>query len=86
MSSWEAITVGMMTAENNFSHDNIFINFQLTKARGEICKEVRRAKKDNRIKSYEIDVNGRIYVREIGAENKTVKISALSDILKYFPG
>ena len=85
MSSWEAITKGMMTAENNFSKDNIFINFQLTKQRGEICKEVRRAKKDNVIKSYEIDVNGRIYVREIGPQNKSVQITCIDDILKYFP-
>ena len=74
-----------MTAENNFSKDNIFINFQLTKQRGEICKEVRRAKKDNVIKSYEIDVNGRIYVREIGPQNKSVQITCIEDILKYFP-
>ena len=85
MSSWEAITKGMMTAENNFSKDNIFINFQLTKVRGEICKEVRRAKKDNRIKSYEIDVNGRIFIREIGPQNKSVQITCVNDILKYFP-
>ena len=84
MSSWEAITKGMMIAENNFSKDNIFINFQLTKMRGEICKEVRRAKKENLIKSYEIDVNGRIYVRE--NENKSLQITDMKQILKYFPG
>ena len=45
LSSWDLITRGMMSAENNFSKDNIFINFQLTKRREEIAKEVRKAKK-----------------------------------------
>ena len=34
MSSWDIITRGMMSADNNFSYDNVFLNFQLTKRRG----------------------------------------------------
>ena len=83
MSSWDIITKGMVTAENNFSYDNVFINFQLTKRRGEICKEVRKAKKDNLIKSYETDANGRIYVKNM--DNKFVEIIEIEDIRKYFP-
>ena len=85
MSSWEIITKGMMTAENNFRPDNIFINFQLTKRRGEICKEVRRAKKMNLIRNYEIDANGRIFVRALVTE-QTKEITDLDDIKLFFPG
>ena len=84
MSSWDMITNGMMTADNNFTRDNVFINFQLTKRRGEICKEVRKAKKDNLIKSYETDVNGRIRVKN--NDNRFVEIIEMKDIMKYFPG
>ena len=80
------VTRGMMSAENNFTHDNLFLNFQLTKRRGDICKEVRNAKKDNIVKSYEIDANGRIFVRYVGTDNKAYEIIDLEDIKKYFPG
>ena len=69
-----------MSAENNFSKDNIFINFQLTKRRGEIAKEVRKAKKDGVVKSYEIDMNGRIFVKYF--DNKTSEIIDLDDIIR----
>ena len=80
LSSWDLITRGMMSAENNFSKDNIFINFQLTKRRGEIAKEVRKAKKDGVVKSYEIDMKGRIFVKYF--DNKTSKIIDKDDILR----
>ena len=83
MSGWDVITKGMVTAENNFSSANVFINFQLTKRRGEICKEIRRAKKDNLIKSYDIDANGRIHVKTL--DNKNSEIVDIEDITKYFP-
>ena len=79
LSSWDMITRGMMSAENNFSKDNIFLNFQLTKRRGDLAKEVRKAKKDGVIKSYEIDMNGRIFVRYL--DNKTSEINDIDDIL-----
>ena len=79
LSSWDMITRGMMSAENNFSKDNIFLNFQLTKRRGDLAKEVRKAKKDGVIKSYEIDMNGRIFVRYL--DNKTSEIIDLDDII-----
>ena len=78
LSSWDMITRGMMSAENNFSKDNIFINFQLTKRRGDLAKEVRKAKKDGVIKSYEIDMNGRIFVRYL--DNKNSEIIDIDEI------
>ena len=86
MSSWDIITRGMMSADNNFSYDNVFINFQLTKRRGDICKELRKAKKENIVKNYEIDANGRIFVKYGGLDNKAYEIIDLEDIQKYFPG
>ena len=85
MSSWDIITRGMMTADNNFSPDNVFINFQLTKRRGEICREVREAKKKNIVKSYEIDANGRIFVKYVGSNTKAVEIFDIEDIQKNIP-
>ena len=72
--------------ENNFSPDNVFINFQLTKKRGEICREVRDAKKKNIVKSYEIDANGRIFVKYVGSNTKATEIFEIEDILKNKPG
>ena len=69
-----------MSGENNFSKDNIFINFQLTKRRGEIAQEVRKAKKDGLVKSYEIDMNGRIFVKYAGTNDKTYEIFNKDDI------
>ena len=86
LSSWDMITRGMATAANNFRNDNIFINFHLTKRRGEICKEVRSAKKEGKVKNYEIDANGRIFVRYSGNVNKAFEIINMEDIEKYFLG
>ena len=85
-SGWDIITKGMVTAENNFTWENVFINFQLTKKRGEICKEVRRAKKENLIKNYDINANGRIFIKNLGNDtnNKNIEIVELEDIKKYF--
>ena len=87
LSGWDTITRGMVSAENNFSRDNVFINFQLTKKRGNICKEVRRAKKENLIKNYDIDANGRIFVKPFGnaTSNKAIEIFDIEDIKKFFP-
>ena len=80
MSSWDIITRGMMSADNNFSYD-----FQLTKRRGEICKEVRNAKKNNIVKNYEIDANGRIFVKYVGNDTKAYEIINIEDIQKNIP-
>ena len=47
-SAWDQLTHGMATGEN-FTRDDIFINYQLTKRRGELSKEVRNAKNQNKI-------------------------------------
>ena len=72
-----------MSAENNITRDNIFINFQLTQRRGEICKEVRKAKKEGIVKSYEIDANGRIFVKYVGPDNRNKEIFDKNDIYKH---
>ena len=86
LSSWDMITRGMLSSDNNFTKDNIFINFQLTKRRGDICKEVRQAKKDNVVKNYEIDANGRIFVKYVGVDTKAYEILEIGDVQKLIPG
>ena len=75
-SAWDLLTKGMATG-NNFTRDNIFINFQLTKRRGAISKEVRKAKTDNLIEKFKTDANGRIFVTKNGAKHE---ISSLKDL------
>ena len=45
---------------------------------------MRRAKKEKVIKSYEIDANGRIYVRKLDNE-ETLEIVDMADIKAFFP-
>ena len=85
MSAWDMITRAMLSPDNNFSKDNVFINFQLTKRRGDICKEVRQAKKDNIIKSYEIDTNGRIFVKYVGENTQRFELFSKGDVQRLSP-
>ena len=85
LSAWDMITRGMLSPDNNFSKDNVFINFQLTKRRGDICKEVRQAKKDNIIKSYEIDTNGRIFVKYVGENTQRFELFSKGDVQRLSP-
>ena len=85
MSAWDMITRGMLSPDNNFSKDNIFINFQLTKRRGDICKEVRQAKIDKIVKNYEIDANGRIFVKYFGENTQKVELFSKGDVQRFAP-
>ena len=67
-SAWSILAAGMLTGRNdatksNFTQDNIYLNFQLTKKRSELVQVVRQAKKDNKVKKYGVDQNGRLTVK-----------------------
>ena len=53
----------------NFTKDNLYINFQTTKQKGELSKVVRDARKARKIVKYGMDQNARI----------TVKVTAVSE-------
>ena len=67
-SAWSILAAGMLTGKNsdtntNFTQDNVYLNFQLTKKRSELLKSVRQAKIENKIKKYGVDQNGRLTVK-----------------------
>ena len=66
-SAWDELTTGMMTGKTKggtcFSDDNIIINYQVTKARGELLKLAREARKAKSIHKYSTDQNGRISIQ-----------------------
>ena len=80
-SCWDALTHGMMTG-TNFTNDNIFINFMLTKRRTELSKQVRQARKDTKIQNYSIDQNGKFFIKKSGDDNKWHPIFSLDDLEK----
>jgi hypothetical protein len=77
-SAWDMLTYGMATGEN-FTNDNIFINYQLTKRRGKLSKEVRQAKSDNLIEKYSTDANGRIFVKKHN-DTKKYPIESINEL------
>ena len=65
-SSWEMLTAGLRTGKVNgecFTEANVFINYQLTQARGELLKKARQARRDKSIHKYSTDQNGNISVQ-----------------------
>ena len=48
--------------DGNFVNNGVFLNFQLTENRKEIHRYVREARKQNQIKKFKVDANGRIFV------------------------
>ena len=67
-SAWQTLSAGLLTGKNSstgdhFTKANVFINFQLTKRRGDLAKEVRKAKYDKGIVKYGTDQNGKITVK-----------------------
>ena len=77
--SWDALTYGMMTG-TDFTRDNIFINFMLTKRRTEISKQIRQMKKDNKFQNYSTDQNGKFYIKKNGDDNKYHLVSSVDNI------
>ena len=85
-SAWSILAAGMLTGRNNvtksnFSQDNVFLNFQLTKKRSELSKVVRKAKHDKKIIKYGVDQNGRITVK-VKASSKWEEVASSSDLEK----
>ena len=81
-SAWERITAGLMTGKVNgqcFSDANVYINYQVTKARGELLKKAREARKDGLIRKYSTDQNGNISV-QISQRGSWTRISSPSDL------
>ena len=70
-----------LMTKSNFSQDNVFLNFQLTKKRNELNKTVRQAKKDKKISKYGVDQNGRTTVK-VKANSKWDVITSNSDLEK----
>ena len=65
-SAWDTITSDMRKGFSDKS--NIFINYQLTQWRIAISKEVKKAKKDNLIKKYSVDANGKIWIKPLNKD------------------
>ena len=73
-SAWDILAAGMLTGKHkitkaNFTKDNLYINFQTTKQKGELSKVVRDARKARKIVKYGMDQNAKI----------TVKVTAVSE-------
>ena len=68
-----------MPEKECFSDDNIIINYQLTKARGELLKKVREARRVKDIHKYSTDQNGRISV-QMKFRGPFTPVSSLSDL------
>ena len=80
-SAWDVITTGM---RRGFStNHNIYINYQLTDRRISLSKEVKQAKKDNLIKKYSIDSNGKIWVKALNKDifNEVTSKDSLQKII-----
>ena len=78
-SPWDQLTEGMLTGKT-FSPQNIFINFMLTTRRTELSKQVRQAKKDNLVKKYSVDQNGKIYIKKLGNDDKFHPVTSLKHL------
>ena len=91
-SAWEVIAAGLLTGKNSasgnsFTDANVYINFQLTKKRGDLSKVVRDAKFKKQIIKYGTDQNGRITIRVAPDSPWTMVTSPshLSDLIAHPP-
>ena len=85
-SAWDILAAGLLTGKNkdtktNFTDDNVYINFQLTKQRSVLAKAVRQAKLDKKLLKYGTDQNGRITVR-VKTDSKWEEVSSLNELEK----
>ena len=83
-SSWEVLSAGLLTGKNSangqsFTDANVFINFQLTRRRGELAKKVREAKFSKGIIKYGTDQNGRITVR-VNATSPWMEVTSIDHL------
>ena len=91
-SAWEVIAAGLLTGRNSasgnhFTDANVYINFQLTKKRGDLSKAVRDAKYKKQIIKYGTDQNGRITIKVAPQSPWTMVTSSshLSDLIASPP-
>ena len=78
-SAWEAITSGMLGIGQPFSKANLYVNFQLTKSKGELVKMVRDAKKKKEVNTYVVDENGRLTAKR-SALSRWVQLNTKADL------
>ncbi len=86
-SSWDILAAGMLTGKNketkaNFSDANVFLNFQLTRKKGNMLREVRKAKADRKVMKYGTDQNGRITVR-VRQNSPWVEVASVEQLEEY---
>ena len=86
-SAWEVLASGMLTGRNkdtkaSFCPDtNVFLNFQLTKRRGDLAKLVRKAKLDKKLIKYRTDQNGRLTVK-VRVDTKFEEVNSEADLMR----
>ena len=83
-SAWEILAAGLLTGRNletkaNFSNHNLFLNFQVTRKKGELVKEVKKAKATKSVHKYGTDQNGRLTVR-IKNDSPWVEVTSLEEL------
>ena len=79
-SAWERLTACMMKASNMVKEKNVYINFQLTKDRAALAKDVRKAKTDGRIGGYSVDQNGRIKIKKLDGDKQYKKVTSVAEM------
>ena len=83
-SAWSVLAAGMLTGRNNvtksnFTQDNVFLNFQLTKKKNGLLSLVRKAKKDKKISKYGVDQNGKVTLK-VKATSRWEEVTSSSDL------
>ena len=84
-SAWSVLAVGMLTGKNsvtgsNFTQDNLFLNFQLTKKKSELVSAVKDARKAKTISKYGIDQNGRVTVKVRSTSKQWKEVATRSEL------
>ena len=84
-SAWEQLTAGLLTGRNaltgnNFTSAPLYINYQLTPARGEVVKVVREAKRGKRLHKYNVDANGRCFVQLVDRRSQWKEVKSEEDL------
>ena len=60
-------------------HRDLYVNFQLTKSKGELVKMVRDAKKKKEVNTYVVDENGRLTAKR-SALSRWVQLNTKADL------
>ena len=84
-SNWGILTAGMARGkkaggEENFSKDNIFVNYQLTDSRGNLAYNIRTAKKEGKVHKYAINDNGVIKVRKSERDQQWIPVKNQNEL------